>query len=177
MLLCPQGLLKQQLFQKDKKILEDNFILTKNLVLKLADKQTNLIRKHYDSPGILFNNVDLNYIEEYISDFVSRSPLTNPIDAIRRYIRGRTDELNNWDVFVTSPLKKSRYEYRKIQIEDLSIGTSGRQLIIESDEKIKFANGKISGRGIEKVGLSESEVSDAINNWRDENRTKISKVN
>ena len=160
---------------KDKKILEDNFILTKNLVLKLADKQTNLIRKHYDSPGILFNNVDLNYIEEYISDFVSRSPLTNPIDAIRRYIRGRTDELNNWDVFVTSPLKKSRYEYRKIQIEDLSIGTSGRQLIIESDEKIKFANGKISGRGIEKVGLSESEVSDAINNWRDENRTKISK--
>ena len=26
-----------------------------------------------------------------------------------------------------------------------------------------------------KVGLSESEVSDAINNWRDENRTKRNK--
>ena len=42
--------------------------------------------------------------------------------------------------------------------------------IVSSDDKIKFSNGKISGRYIEKVRLSELEVENQINNWRDENK-------
>ena len=160
---------------KDKKILENNYKITKELILKLANKNVLEPKRHYGNPGILFKKIDLNYIEEYISEFISRSPLTNPIYAIRKYINGRIDELSTWDVFITSPLKKSLYEYRKITFDNISIGTSGRQLIIESDEKIKFANGKISGRGVEKVGLSELQVKRAIDNWKDENRTKINR--
>ena len=102
-------------------------------------------------------------------------PITNPIEPIIKYINDRSDELSSWDVFVTSPRKKSRYAFRNIKVGDISIGTSGRQLIIASDDKIKFSNGKISGRYIEKVGLSELEVENQINNWRDENRIKILK--
>ena len=160
---------------KDKKILINNFNITKNLILKLAENKIIKTERHFGSPGILFKNVSLYVVEEYINEFQSRSPMTNPIYAIRKYITARTDELGIWDIFITSPLKKSIYEYRTIPIGNISIATSGRQLIIESDEKIKFANGKISGRGIEKVGLSEEEVSEAIHNWRDANRTRINK--
>ena len=55
------------------------------------------------------------------------------------------------------------------------IPTSARQLINESEDKIKFANGKVSGRGVEKVGLSQDAVYEAIANWNKENMEGISK--
>tara|TARA_B100001989_G_scaffold252787_1_gene236210 strand:- start:469 stop:3207 length:2739 start_codon:yes stop_codon:yes gene_type:complete len=160
---------------KDKNILKRNFDLSKKLINDLSLSQKISVEKHHGLPGLLFKEVSINDIEDFICEFVSRSPLTNPIEPIIKYINDRSDELSSWDVFVTSPRKKSRYAFRNIKVGDISIGTSGRQLIIASDDKIKFANGKISGRYIEKVGLSELAVENEINKWRDQNRLKILK--
>ena len=90
-------------------------------------------------------------------------------------INERIDEFNEWDVFITCPQKKTKYPKRTIKIGEFIIPTSTRQLINESEDKIKFANGKVSGRGIEKVGLSWDVVNEAIADWIKNMWDKISK--
>ena len=126
-------------------------------------------------PDQLPPDVDIDTVEDFIRDFISRSPLTNPVSPITRYINERIDEFKEWDVFITCPLKKGKYTNRKINIGDFIINTSARQLIKESEDKIKFANGKVSSRGIERVGLSEHAVKKAIDTWTIENAERIKK--
>tara|TARA_B100000674_G_scaffold58255_1_gene40513 strand:- start:3387 stop:6134 length:2748 start_codon:yes stop_codon:yes gene_type:complete len=153
--------------------LKENFNISRNLIQNLSRNNLSEIKKHNGISGILFNNIALDIIEDYISDFISRSPLTNPITPITKYIKDRIDEFNNWDVFVVCPQKQTRYPIRKLEIGNLLIPTSARKLINEEEDKIKFSQGKVSGRGIEKVGLTEEEVEGAIANWQNENIEKI----
>ena len=153
----------------------DNFNLTKNFILNLSTNNETEIKRHHGIPGILFQKAKIDTVEDFIRDFRSRSPLTNPVSPITRYINERIDEFKEWDVFITCPLKKGKYTNRKINIGDFIINTSARQLIKESEDKIKFANGKVSSRGIERVGLSEHAVKKAIDTWTIENAERIKK--
>ena len=159
----------------DKKQLLDNFNLSKNFILNLSTNKETKIKKHHRMTGILFQKVSIDKVNDFLIDFISRSPLTNPVSPITRYINERIDEFNEWDVFITCPQQKTKYPNRTIKIGEFIIPTSTRQLINESEDKIKFANGKVSGRGIEMVGLSHDAVRDAIANWIKQMWDKISK--
>ena len=128
----------------DKNQLLDNFNLTKNFILNLSSDKETKIKNHNGMTGILFQKVSFDKVEDFLCDFRSRSPLTNPVSPITRYINERIDELNEWDVFITCPQKKTKYPNRTIKIGEFIIPTSTRQLINESEDKIKFANGKVS---------------------------------
>jgi hypothetical protein len=157
----------------EKNQLLDNFNLSKNFILNLSTNDETKIKTHNGVPGILFQKAKIDTVEDFIRDFISRSPLTNPVSPITRYINERIDEFEEWDIFITCPQKKTKYANRTIKIGDFIIPTSARQLIKESEDKIKFANGKVSGRGIEKVGLSEHAVKKAIETWITENEERI----
>ena len=166
-------LIETNALPSNKDQLMHNFKISRNLILNLSNNSSPEIKKYNGIPGILFNNIRLDIIEDYISDFISRAPLTNPITSIINYIKDRFEEFNNWDIFVVCPQKQTKYPTRKLEIGNLLIPTSARKLINEEEDKIKFSQGKVSGRGIEKVGLTEEQVEVVITNWQNENMEEI----
>ena len=161
-----------------KKLLIDNYNYSKDFVLNLSSKNDHLIKKYHENqntpsiPGILFREVNVEQIIDFLLKFKSFSSLTNPINPIVSYIEKReNDEMKNWDVFIYCPLAKRKYPSRNIPIGNSLIPVQSRELIKKSPSIIKFSQGKISARFIEKIGLSEKEVSEAISKWKKENIT------
>ena len=161
-----------------KKLLIDNYNYSKDFVLNLSSKNDHLIKKYHENqntpsiPGILFREVNVEQIIDFLLKFKSFSSLTNPINPIVSYIEKReNDEMKNWDVFIYCPLAKRKYPSRNIPIGNSLIPVQSRELIKKSPSIIKFSQGKISARFIEKIGLSEKEVSEAISKWKKETIT------
>ena len=55
----------------------------------LSTNNKNEIQTHNGVRGILFQKAKIDTVEDFIRDFVSRSPLTNPVSPITRYINER----------------------------------------------------------------------------------------
>jgi len=123
-------------------------------------KRSELVHNRYHGiRGILLNDVKCSFVLSLISNFVvhrfSTIAYGNPLKA---YINKRLDsELAKWDVFIVSKENGKAnidiFQGLVIGLQERSIGTH-----IEGGYRIGPSQ-KISGRGLEKVGLTEDQVA------------------
>ena len=158
----------------DLEILQTNFSLFSEFINNLKTLQTLNSDNNNGNHGFLIKNINVSLVESLLAKFKSSSSLTYPINPVLDYIEKRSDsELKNWDVFIPSIIGNSRYGKRKIEISGIPITTQTRAFIETDDGRLKLSNrGKVSGRYIEKVGISPDQVEKTIASWRMENPLK-----
>jgi len=146
-------------------------------ILSVIDHGPPELCSHYGMYGHLFRGIDSSLIVSFIQSFNSLSVLTRNPQPISQHIFKRSDdELTSWDVFIPSP----RENKKKVNIsENLAINLQLRTATLKSYKEIRegsylslSSRGKVAGRGIERIGLSESEVKQIENEWLSENKAK-----
>jgi len=128
------------------------------------------VKQHHEFTGSLLTNVECGNILSFLARFdvhpVSKLAFGQPL---QNYIRKRsTDELKYWDVFIVSKENGIQCPHHMGGISiGLSFRTIGREIAHSNDIPSGFMIGsrqKVSGRGIEKVGLSQAEVDNIKRN-------------
>ncbi|MCY4300238.1 MAG: Z1 domain-containing protein [Aestuariivita sp.] len=122
--------------------------------------------------GRLYRRIPASHVMDFLFEFRNHeNSFLTETDPITQYIRDRVDtELAEWDVFFPS-LQRST----ETSLVDNSLGfkivCQRRGAGGRSDAKTLHITDKqrVSSRGIERVGLSESEIKTAKRNYRNEN--------
>jgi hypothetical protein len=130
--------------------------------------------------GYLFENIPASHVISFIGSFNSLSLLTRDPRPLVKHIHNRQDdELKSWDIFVPSPLanKTSKsigeglvvnLQRRTATFKQYKEDESGRYISLSS-------RGKVAGRGVERIGLTENMVRDIERQWLNENPSKTLK--
>lgn len=136
----------------------DTFSQFFNLIVKDLIRPFN-IRRHHGFYGFLLKEISGPSVLSFISNFeVHKSCTIAYGNPLKKYIDKRLDgELANWDVFIASKpsgtLNTDVFKGLEIGLQERSIGS-----IIDGGYTIGSSQ-KVSGRGIEKVGLSDEQVA------------------
>lgn len=150
----------------DRSINESNLNICAELI-EAASSHLNAplqIKQHHKFSGLLLTDVECGPILSFLSRFdvhpVSKLAFGQPL---QNYIRKRsTDELRHWDVFIVSKDNGMACPRLMGGINiGLSYRTIGREIACSNEMPWGFMIGsrqKVSGRGIEKIGLSLEEV-------------------
>ena len=158
----------------DKKILKNNFLLTKNLIEfcfkeNLSQKE---IRKINGLNGLLFNDIKCLNIKRFINNFEATSytnKLSHP-EPLTRYIEKRElKELGSWDVFIPVPVneieRRRQIKRRKIIIDGIEFLMNHRQKRDGDYNSIKLSdNNKVADTYIGKVGIDSDKLISIENN-------------
>ena len=121
--------------------------------------------------GRLYRLIPVSHVMEFLSAFRNHEgSFLTETDPISQYIRDRVDtELAEWDVFFPS-----LQSHTETSLVDTSLGFNivcqRRGAGKRSDEKTLHITEKqrVSSRGIERTGLSESEIETAKRDYRNE---------
>lgn len=132
------------------------------------------------SGGVLFSDVSAGLVTDFIRGFRNSegSFLTAP-EPVIRYIEERQDnELKSWDVMFASRLKPDDGEKTDTELLGMEINCQFRTVGKGSNKHtIKVSNKqRVASRGIEKTGLSETEITDAEESFRDSDETARKKL-
>ena len=160
----------------------DSIIIQRNLerVSRLvADIQSshNKFQKIDREPknGYLAKSVDINLVAKFIQEFQSMSLATRDIRPIEEYIARRKDnEMREWDVFIPSIERNLRD--KAFEVSNLEIGVQERTCYLH--EKYEYPciglsqRGKVSDRGVERVGLTTKEIETCIDIWERSEKLK-----
>ena len=150
------------------KALLDNIDLAKEFIRECqADGYvySRIDRKTNNGNGFLAKSVDASLIIRFIRDFKSMSSLTcNPM-PIQQYVGNNIEDgLGKWDVYIPSINSNCSKKEYSFDIKDVLIGLQERACFIRQLDKAQECitvnlNGKVSGTGIEKVGLTRQQVT------------------
>lgn len=111
--------------------------------------------------GYLVSGVARTVIEDFLRRFdnSSESPLTDP-RPVRRYIQDRSDELDEWDVLITS--RKASDGEEPVLIEGWSLLPLRRSVGPDDHLRdvlsISGKRSRVASRGVERAGLSEADA-------------------
>jgi hypothetical protein len=165
-------------------VIESNLRATEHLIENmLSSSRDGLVSSelhHRTAYGYLFKGVSAGYVISFINSFNSLSLLTRDPRPVVNYIYNRqADELAHWDVFIPSPAS-NRAEYR---VNDrVLVNLQRRTAIIKSPKDSNMGHylslssrGKVSGRGIERIGLSPHTVQQLETQWLREHPDKTIK--
>ena len=131
----------------------------------------------YGNNGYLFESIPAAQIISYIGSFNSLSLLTrDPRPLITHIYNRQEDELSSWDVFIPSPLANRA---STIVNDSLEVHLQRRTASFKPYKADKAGyyislskNGKVAGRGVERIGLSETLIRKIEKQWLTENPTK-----
>ncbi len=133
--------------------------------------------RFYGNNGYLFEGIPSSQITSFIGGFNSLSLLTrDPRPLIKHIYNRQEDELSCWDVFVPSPLanKDSTIVNGRLEVK-LQRRTASFKPYKEDKSGYYISlskNGKVSSRGVERIGLNELEVSKIESQWLKDNPSK-----
>lgn len=122
--------------------------------------------------GWLISKAPVEPVQEFLSQFANHpGSLLTDTGPVRRYIEERQNcELADWDILFAS-LKTAKEDTlldnslgKMINCQQRTAGESSKP------EKLLITNKqRVSSRGVERTGLTESQVAEAEQNYRDEN--------
>ena len=133
--------------------------------------------KHSGMHGYLFRNIPASQVITFVNNFNSLSLLTrDPRPLIKHISNRQEDELKYWDIFIPSPKDNKRSH---IIGDNITINLQRRTASLKAYEGSKAgfylslsSRGKVSGRGVERIGLGEEQVIQIHQQWLDENPSK-----
>lgn len=162
-----------------KKDLEQNRKAACELVIALKNEGATTASSEDVSGGNLIRNIDVRHIDDFLRSWVNADQsIVTQIPPLRNYIAQRSDpELAKWDILIGSLANGDAVStlgwpivpmQRKILLSDLKhdfISIGGKKM-------------RVSSRGVEKVGLGESQIAKAEAQYRNDNRlSNTGKIN
>jgi hypothetical protein len=157
-----------------KEVLQSNHIAISKLIMASLDNSANkepLCISHNGMYGFLVRDVSVEHVARMIANFNSLSPMTRDPRPILQYIdQRRESEMELWDLFIPSPTRETS---AKSTIGSIEIVHQKRSCILKNVDGKSYmslsSRGKVAGRGLEKVGLSEETIRRCEESWQGEN--------
>lgn len=145
--------------------------------LQAADSQDTTPSSIYGNNGYLFDSIPASQVINFIRSFNSLSLLTrDPRPLITHIYNRQKDELSSWDVFIPSPLanRASTIVNNRLEVKLQRRTASFKPYKADKDGYyISLSkNGKVAGRGVERIGLDEAVVRRIEGQWLAENPSK-----
>ena len=151
-----------------------------NYCLKIIGPKGCSPTSHHGVNGYLFENIPALHVISFVGSFNSLSLLTRDPRPLVKHIHNRQgDELKYWDIFVPSPMgDKCSMTIGEGLLVNLQKRTASFKQYKEDDNSRYLSlssRGKVAGRGVERIGLSEIEVNDIEKQWLNDNPSKTLK--
>lgn len=121
--------------------------------------------------GKLLSSVPMKLVDDFLREFENHpDSALSSIDPIRRYIGDRSDELEQWDLLITSKADREGGGAQDIggwPIIPISRSV-GKDELAKGVLSISGASARVASRGMEKAGLTEDQIRLAEGDYRDE---------
>lgn len=163
----------------DSGVIKNNYALCNDLIDKITanSNEPPALRSHHGMNGYQLEGINSSFISSFIQGFNSLSLLTRNPQPITQYIYKRADdELRFWDIFIPSPRDNSIICTTS---SGLPINLQRRSVTLKENKELHHGSylslssrGKVAGRGLERVGLSETEVESLQQQWLEQNPSK-----
>ena len=165
----------------DSNVIESNLKTACELVSNIQNNEDKFIEIGNEEfgNGYLAKSIDVKLVTKFIKEFQSMSLATRDTDPILKYIAKRKDsEMRKWDVFIPSVARN--IENYSFKTADLEIGLEERTCNFHDkyDNNLCIAlshRGKVSGRGVERVGLTAEEAEICISEYKKSKAYEIAK--
>ena len=152
-------LIETHILRRESNVLEVNRSAARALTQRLHDAGFSIQQVDKDEFGFLLSRVPVGLVLRFLTDYRNHEgSLTTYGDPIRRYIEDRAEEeMTEWDVLFTSLSENS--EHRSDDLLGRTIQCQRRQEGNRSDQSTLLIGNRqrVSGRGIEKSGLTTDE--------------------
>lgn len=160
------------ILKRDSTSLDANRYAVRRLAMRLAEQGRPVSASRPVASGWLLENAPAGPVLDFIGEFQNHpgSLLTDP-GPLRRYIAARQEtELAIWDVLFTSLAGSDERGIKDSRLVGLPINCQRRSPGKLSDAATLRVTNKqrVASRGVEKTGLTESQVSKAEAKFREE---------
>lgn len=153
---------------RDRLSLEGNLRAVKELVEAMISCGGGPTSGEDVPEGRLVRDVPVKIVDEFLVMYKNhpKSPLTQ-MDPVRKHIASRATELAKWDVLFAG-IKKKMQGSLEYPLPGLTVICQRRRPGSGSDDRtVSFARKRrVASRGVERVGLSESQRATAEAGWR-----------